>query len=336
MAIVKHVTRHNVDTLEPSARAPTRRTIRRVVARVLVGFGVLILIGVIVVFVTFRRDLGAARTRLTAIPTQVYASSYGDIEYRLVADGPTVLIAHGVNGGVDHGMRLTDQWQVLGGSNQYLYVSRFGYLRSSLPENASARLQAAAYRELLDHLGIDQVFLLGNSAGGPSSMWFAIDYPNRTKGLILHSSAVPGPVPGMMPKLLAEHDFLYWSAIKIAPGAVMGLLVPESIRATLTDTDKRFLMENAFDATMPISERTAGIIFDNEVSTPSVNEIPLERITVPTLIFQAIDDRDAEGGRLMARRIAGSIYVGLTGGHFLVHQESRLRTDTAAFIAQHQ
>jgi pimeloyl-ACP methyl ester carboxylesterase len=55
-------------------------------------------------------------------------------------------------------------------------VSRFGYLRSTLPPDASARRPAVAYRERLDSLEIDRVFVFGNSAGGPSAMWFAIDY----------------------------------------------------------------------------------------------------------------------------------------------------------------
>ena len=33
----------------------------------------------------------------------------------------------------------------------FIYISRFGYLRSSLPPKATVRMQAG-YRELLDHL----------------------------------------------------------------------------------------------------------------------------------------------------------------------------------------
>jgi pimeloyl-ACP methyl ester carboxylesterase len=119
------------------------------------------------------------------------------MEYRLAGEGPTVLVSHGVNGGLDHGMRLTKSGSVavLGAGYRFLYVSRFGYLRSALPKQATARLQAAAYQELLDHLGIDQVYLFGNSAGGPSTMWFAIDYPERTSSSGSTASQ-PRPRPG--------------------------------------------------------------------------------------------------------------------------------------------
>ena len=143
---------------------------------------------VAVVYVSFHRDVRAARARIEQIPSQVYASKFGDIEYLLAGEGPTVLISHGVTGGVDQGMRLAGgQFDQFGNGYRFLYVSRFGYLKSALPKDASARLQAAAYKELLDHLGIVEVFVYGNSAGAPSAMWFAADYPDRTRGLVLSS-----------------------------------------------------------------------------------------------------------------------------------------------------
>lgn len=317
-------------------RAPRKGSIRRLMPKILGVVGALLLAAFAFAFLGFRRDLDAARDRLAGIQTEVFASPYGDIEYRLEGDGPTVLVSHGVNGGLDHGMRLTHQWGVFGDGYRFLYVSRFGYLQSSLPEDASARLQAAAYAALLDHLGIDRVFVFGNSAGGPSAMWFAVDHPERTQGLILHSSAVPGPVPETMPKLLAEHDVLYWAAIKAAPGTVLGLLLPDEISATLTKEEEDFLIENALEASLPISARTDGIVFDNVVSTPSVNGVPFEKIRVPTLILAPVDDESAEGGRELARRIAGSEYVGLTGGHFLLRQEERLLAEIAGFVARHR
>ena len=45
--------------------------------------------------------------------------------------------------------------------------------------------------ELLDKLGIDKVYLLATSAGGSIAIRFALDYPERTRGLILYCSAMP-------------------------------------------------------------------------------------------------------------------------------------------------
>jgi pimeloyl-ACP methyl ester carboxylesterase len=221
--------------------------------------------------------------------------TYCSIQYRIVGEGPVVLVSHGVTGGIDQGMFLANNF--FGTDHRFLYISRFGYLKSSLPEDASARLQAAAYKDLLDHLGINQVFLYGNSAGGPSTMWFAIDYPERTKGLILHSSAGPGPNDEFPPDQLFKYNFPYWAAIKAFPNMILGFLLPDDIRSTMTKQEKSLIIKDVFMASLPITERTEGVIFDNRVSTPSVNDIPFEQLATPTLILQAEDDpREKEAG----------------------------------------
>jgi pimeloyl-ACP methyl ester carboxylesterase len=290
------------------------------------------------VAVWFRHDMADARDRLAAQPTEIFKSRYGDIEYRVSGTGPAVLISHGITGGVDQAEALVTQWQNFHPDRyRFIYVSRFGYLGSDLPDQATARTQAAAYRELLEHLNIDRVFVVGNSAGGPSAMWFAIDYPAHTSGLILLSSAVPGPEAEYMPELVAENDFIYWAAVKTAPGTLLGLLLPESVIAGMSEAQKDFVVKNAFIASMPISERTDGILFDSKVSLPGVNQVPFEQIKRPTLIFQSTDDpREDAGGQQMDRRIPNSTLIGLTGGHFLLGHETEIQQANAQFIARHR
>ena len=136
-------------------RIGQRRMTRKAFIGMIVGFVLLALFLVALGFCN--RDIATARNRLAGIPSEVYSSHYGEIEYHLVGAGPVVLMSHGVTGGIDQGMFLANNF--FGTDHRFLYVSRFGYLKSSVPENASARLQAAAYKDLLDHLGIDQVFL---------------------------------------------------------------------------------------------------------------------------------------------------------------------------------
>jgi pimeloyl-ACP methyl ester carboxylesterase len=297
-------------TAPQAGRRPWRRWLRYLV--------LLLAAAVLIVYLSFRNDLAAAQRRVASIPSNMYHSPYGDIEYLLVGDGATVLVAHGITGGIDQGESLVTRWRNIGDGYRFLYVSRFGYLKSSLPEGATVRLQAAAYKDLLDHLGIDRVFVLGNSAGGASAMWFTIDYPERTNGLILLSSAVPGPEVAPIPKPAAEHDFVYWAAVEFAPDMLIGLLLPDAVKTTLTEQDKHFVVENAFMASLPISERTKGIFFDNAVSVPGVNDVPFERIQAPTLIFQSVDDPRE-----------------LRGGHFLLHHEQEIQAANAEFIAKH-
>ena len=53
--------------------------------------------------------------------------------------------------------------------------SRFGYLRSTLPANAS--VQADVFAELLNNLGVHKVGLIAISAGAWSALQFARRYP---------------------------------------------------------------------------------------------------------------------------------------------------------------
>ena len=168
-------------------------------------------------------------------------------------------------------------------------------------------------------------------------MWFAIDYPERTKGLILHSSAGPGPNDEFPPDQLFKFNLPYWTAIKVAPNMILSFLLPDEIRSTMTDQEKSLIIRDVFMASLPITERTKGVIFDNGISTPSVNDIPLEQIATPTLILQAEDDpREKEAGYAMAGRIPENDFVGLTGGHLLLRQDERVRTEIAAFIQIHK
>jgi pimeloyl-ACP methyl ester carboxylesterase len=202
-----------------------------------------------------------------------------------------------------------------------------------MPKGATPRAQAEAYAALLDHLGIGRVIVAGNSAGGAAAMWFAVDFPARTQGLILISSAVPGPVPDPIPKLVTQYDFLYWAAIKITPGKLLGLLFPPSVH--LTKKQKTFIVENAFMTGLPIPRRTAGIQFDSKQSNPEVNRVPYQQIRVPTLVFQASDDaRELAGGQKIARRIPDSRLVTMTGGHVLIGHDEQIRDEIDRFVGQ--
>jgi len=49
-----------------------------------------------------------------------------------------------------------------------------------LPKNGSFAAQADAFADLLDEMNIGKVTAVGISAGGPSTLQFALRYPDRT------------------------------------------------------------------------------------------------------------------------------------------------------------
>jgi pimeloyl-ACP methyl ester carboxylesterase len=286
----------------------------------------------LVIVVSYNRDLSNHLHKLDNIQSKVYKSKFGDIEYLLEGEGPTVLISHGVTGGVDQGIGLAQAY--FGGGYQLIYISRFGYLKSTMPKEASAKLQAAAYNELIDYLGIKNVYILGNSAGGPSASYFAIDYPNKCRGLILLSSAVPGAKVSSPPDFIFQSDFLYWFTTKLAGRGLMNMFVPPTIAKKLTKQQTSKLMDDVFMAALPISKRSKGVLFDNKVSTPSVDTIPFEQIKPPTLIIHAEDDPapPISGARKIAEKVNGSNLVVFNGGHLILYHEEDIQGEIKKFV----
>ena len=285
----------------------------------------------------FRKLLAERILLLNSIRSQVYVSKYGNIEYLLRGDGPTVLVSHGITGGIDQGIGMVEN--LLTSGYRFLYISRFGYLKSSIPDNPSAGLQADTYSELLDHLGIETAFILGNSAGGTSAIQFAVRHPEKCEGLILISSNAPmDEDPGHPPKFIFQYDFLYWLFMKLIGRSMMTMFLPKSVVRELSKDKKKEIVDDVFFSALPVSRRTHGIIFDLFISNPSIStDVSFETVKSPTLIINAVDDPATriEGAERLAREIKTSTLVKLnSGGHLLLDQEEEIRKRIHAFINQ--
>src|SRR5688572_13998823 len=123
---------------------------------------------------SYQQDLQAARERI-ATSSSVARTACGAIEYAEAGSGPAVLVVHGAGGGFDQGLDFAGDLAASG--FRVIAVSRFGYLRTPLPADASAAAQADAHACLLDALGIPRAAVIGASAGAPSSLQFALRYP---------------------------------------------------------------------------------------------------------------------------------------------------------------
>lgn len=293
------------------------------------------LILVIVIVSSYRKKLYQNLLLLNNIPSKIYQSKYGDVEYLLEGEGPTILISHGITGGIDQGIGMMKSF--LGSGYRFLYISRFGYLKSSIPDNPTVELQADLYNELLEHLAIRSIFVLGNSAGGTSAIHFAIRYPEKCKGLILLSTNAPLDVnPGNPPKFVFRFDFLYWFFMKIVGQFMLSMFVPKSILQTLSKERKNQIMDDIYFSSLPISKRSEGIFFDMIVSNPSINtDVPFESIKSPTLIINAKDDpaTRVEGAITLSKEIKTSSLIVLeSGGHLLLDREYEVKTYIEDFI----
>jgi pimeloyl-ACP methyl ester carboxylesterase len=290
-----------------------------------------------VVYRRFQHDLHHSYARIRSLKSQTRELSCGPVEYLTHGQGSPVLLAHVLFGGVDQG--LVEAHYIFGGFRSIL-VSRFGYLGSPLPKQASPALQADAYAWLLDALGINQATIVGMSAGGPSAVQFALRHADRCSALILVSSHGPRSHP-LPPKwafsLLAKTDVVMWAMntyFRSALYAIMG--VSKEVLPTLTAEEHQHLLET-LETFLPVKPRSAGVLFDTYVSNPDMDQYPFEQITVPTLVLHAKDDplSSFSSVRVMAARIPGARFVAFErGGHLLVGNEEQVALEITHFLQQ--
>jgi pimeloyl-ACP methyl ester carboxylesterase len=319
-----------------------------------VGRAVAIFIGIlsvgliVLVYANYQRDMQQARERIS-VRSQIVETPCGQIEYAVAGNGPPVLIVHGAGGGFDQGL---DFGQALVQSGfRVIAMSRFGYLRTPLPADASPAAQADAHACLLDALNIPRAAVVGFSAGAPSSMQFALRYPERTTALAL---LVPAAYPphleqgseGAMPRQTSavtkflfdtalKSDLLFWAAPRLAPQPMYGALLstPPAVVASAS-ADERARVAQVLDHLMPFSRRRLGVLNDASI-TPFLPRYELERIGAPTLILGVADDLYGtfDGARYSAEHIPHARFIGYpTGGHLLVGHYNEARSEIASFL----
>lgn len=299
---------------------------------------------VALVAVSYQRDLRQARERV-ATGSQVADTPCGPIEYAVAGEGRPVLVVHGAGGGYDQG--LTFAAPLAAGGFRVIAMSRFGYLRTPMPADASAAAQADAHACLLDALNIRRASIIGASAGAPSSMQFALRHPDRTAALVLLVPAAYVPRPGGAPPLTTPNgtqflfdtvlrsDFLFWVAPRVARDTVIrALLATPPALVEAASPEEKARVAQLIDQVLPVSPRRRGLINDAAV-TSSLPRYELERIAAPTLVVSARDDLFGtfDGARYSAEHIPGARFIGYPdGGHLWVGHHAQLMSELAAFL----
>jgi pimeloyl-ACP methyl ester carboxylesterase len=294
-------------------------------------------------YLAYSRDMRATRDRLAA-ESQIVATRHGPIEYTAWGEGPAVLVVHGAGGGYDQGISIA---RAYGGEGlRWISPSRFGYLRTPLPADASTAAQADVFADLLDALRIERVAILAMSGGVPPSLQFAQRYPERTSALVLLSSApytplTAGeqklPVPIWVYQALFSSDFPYWLLQKVARPSLEPMFdITPALRAESTPDEQAFIasMVNAFQ---PVTGRIDGVRNEGAAIDPRARYL-VEEITTPTLIIHSRDDHINPFifGEYTAQHIPGAQFLPLaTGGHLLLGHHAEVRARANAFLRQY-
>jgi pimeloyl-ACP methyl ester carboxylesterase len=284
----------------------------------------------------YRQDMQRAWSRIAAIPTGTPETHLGTVEYAEQGTGPPVLVCHGVFGCHADGV---DGWftRMLGNGFRVIAPSRFGYLGSALPPNATPADQAEAYALLLDQLGIDRAAILAYSAGSASALELALRHPDRTVGLILANCRLGGPTPNKLLKPIQGGVYgwerLWWLYRTLLPSIYARMLgVPKGYQPTPQDTE---VIRAVSELQFPLKPRKQGAIFDGFVSNMVADRFPLEELTVPTLIVSAADDPWARHTYAVtaAGRIPGVKLARIErGGHLFLGHDVQVRTTIGSFI----
>jgi pimeloyl-ACP methyl ester carboxylesterase len=302
----------------------------------------ILLIGIVAVAARYLQEINAAYKTLNSLGSQVIETACGSIEYDRVGEGYPVLIVHGAFGGFDAGLLIAKP--VIDAGFQAISISRFGYLRSSLPENASVDRQADAYACLLDALGIQQVAVMTVSGGAVSSIRFAARYPERISALILQSPSAPGDVyvapPPKAAFTLMRSNFVYWAMVTYFKPAMQRMIgVPEGFVLT-PETEAE--VKDILATTIPSSGRIDGAYFDfygatsefaDEISETSPYSV--YKIEAPVLVINALDDplANPENVRGLAEKFPNArLYIVQDGGHPVLGHSAEVGPQITQFL----
>ncbi len=243
--------------------------------------------------------------------SRVIKTEKGRIEWSLSGDeGPFIAGVHGGPGGYDQIAALYPA--MFNKGFRILSWSRPGYLRTPLKMGKTFGEQADALAILMDALKIEKLALLAFSAGGPVALEFALRHPERLTALILESAVSRRYV--ISPENTEEHllysrlmfnDPVVWICNLLARHRSENLLksvieiessldeeqVEELISHILGNSEKEGILLGLIKSMSPASLRRAGLANDLK-QLERLDDLPLDKITAPTLIIHGINDSD--------------------------------------------
>lgn len=304
-------------------------------------YGLACLLGVTVSMLLFSYlvyvDWRAERLEALEVRSTVVETAKGPVEYTMRGEsGPLTLFVHGRPGGYDSAPRAPEHGRVL-------TPSRPGYLRTPLAVGVSPAEQAQAYAALLDALEITEpLIVMGASAGGPSAIEFVASFPQRSAALVLVEPLSQPRSDGNRPFFL-RNDFSVWLMFRAVellrgPEGLVEMVIPDPANRNLILTDAARTEEfGALVWTMwPVSRRNAG--WDSDTEQFRAFSLPLDAITVPTLIMHGTADVNAPfaDSQTLAKQIPHAHFHAIEGADHMMpftHREE-LRLVQQSFLSK--
>ncbi len=286
-------------------------------------------------------DMSRIRSRVAA-GSRIVETALGPVEIAERGEGPPVLLLHGAGGGYDQALFLAEVYAG-GTGHRWIAISRMGYLRAPLPQDASTAAQADLCAALLDALGIARADVLAMSGGVPPALQFAARHPQRTGALVLLSSApwTPMtaeaqdlPMPAWAYQALFSSDLPTWLMMHLWPAALEAAFDVTPARRAAMDAEDRAAVDRLVATFLPLRPRLAGLANEGAAIDPSARYDPAA-IRAPTLVIHARDDgiNPYPIGEATAAAIPGARLLTLgSGGHLLLGHLPQIRSEVQAFL----
>lgn len=260
---------------------------------------------------------------MSAITTRDVA--VGDVTFHLSTSGdpsrPPVLWLHGSGPGVTALTNWERLLEDLAGDFYNIAPDMIGYGDSTHPDPPPEGIGPfTAHRvetliALLDHLGIDQVDLVGNSMGGIISLCLTLAHPERVRRIVLMGTG-GAPVPPT-PELLSL-IFFYEDPTVEAMTELMTKFVANP--NAWGDQLHQIVAERMTRATRPEVERSHRATFSFSGDPLPINEETMGTIAQPVLVVHGDTDRlmPLECGHWYAKVLPNArLEVIEHGGHWL-------------------
>jgi pimeloyl-ACP methyl ester carboxylesterase len=296
------------------------------------------------IYVQYRSDLFTARRELQA-GSQIAHTACGPVEYAVVGSGPAVLLIHGAGGGYSQVAAISEFLAASG--FKAIAMSRFGYLRTPLPKDASPAAQADAHACLLDALGVSKAAALGLSAGAPSAVQYCLRHPARCWALVLLVPAIavpgrhvadstpPSPFWQFVFDYVLRSDFMIWAVTRLWPEMLVETVLAtplEQFRHASRSERQRGL--SVIRDIFPVTLKADGLRNDARVTTTTLVQ-NLDRIAAPALAISAKDDLYSTdvAAKYAAERIPQARLVLFpTGGHAWLGHHAEVHDELGTFL----
>lgn len=259
---------------------------------------------------------------MTSIPleTRIVETTLGPISMTLAGSGQPLVLMHGGGPGASALANYRDNLDAFDGFRLILpdqpgFGSSYRPTTSDLDARSITEITVDAMFQVLDALGIDEFFLLGNSLGGASALGMAIAQPSRVRGLVLMAPG-GGWVPmGPTPTEGQKEMFRYYNGDGPSVAKMKNFVRVMVANSRLFDEEN---IKDRYEASLDESHIEFYHRFNASFAKRGGMDPlwkDLDRITAPTLLLWGRDDRTItlEGAWFMVKHIP-SVQLHVFGG----------------------